>query len=115
MRTRVVAVVVACAAGLLAAPIAEAATTRSCGRIVNPYEGSRYEGTDIRRIRAVGVSCRNARRVARRAHRKAMGMTPPPSGVRRFRWRAWRVTGDLRGPYDRYVAARGTDRVRWRF
>ena len=110
-------------AGLLAAPAgtsaeapsAGAAAAKECGRIVNPYEGTRYEGVDIRRIRAVGVSCRGARRVARRAHRKALGITPPPSGIRRFSWNGWSVTGDLRGSTDRYVAARGAKRVRWLF
>jgi hypothetical protein len=53
--------------------------------------------------------------VARRAHRKALGITPPPSGVRRFTWRGWQVTGDLRGPTDRYLATRGARRIRWLF
>ena len=97
------------------APSAEAAAAKACGRIVNPYEGTRYEGVDLRRIRAVGVSCPGARRVARRAHRKALGITPPPSGIRRFTWNGWSVTGDLRGSTDRYVAARGAKRVRWLF
>jgi len=70
---------------------------------------------DIRRIRATAVSCPTARRVARRAHRKALGLTPPPSGIRRFIWNGWKVTGDLRGATDRYLAARGARRVRWVF
>ena len=104
-----------CALAGVGAPSAEAASTRSCGRVVNPYPNTRYEGEDLRRIRATGVPCRTARRVARGAHRKALGLTPPPSGVRRFTWRGWRVTGDLRGPSDRYVAKRGRERVRWVF
>jgi hypothetical protein len=104
-----------CALAGIGAPSAEAAQTRSCGRIANPYPDTRYEGVDLRAIRATGVSCRGARRVARRAHRKALGITPPPTGVRRFTWRGWRVTGDLRGSSDRYVAERGDRRVRWRF
>jgi hypothetical protein len=97
------------------APNANAAAAKSCGRVVNPYPGTRYEGVDLRRIRAVGVSCPGARRVARRAHRKALGITPPPSGVRRFTWHGWQVTGDLRGSSDRYLATRGSRRVRWLF
>jgi hypothetical protein len=100
------------AAGL---PSAVAAATRSCGSIANPYAGTRYEGVDLRRIRATGVSCRIARRVAKGAHRKALGLTPPTSGFRRFTWDGWRVTGDLRGSSDRYVATRGETRVRWLF
>jgi hypothetical protein len=99
----------------LGAPNVEAAPARACAPVVNPYPGTRYEGVDLRRIRATGVSCRGARRVARRAHRKALGITPPPSGVRRFTWRGWQVTGDLRGSSDRYVAKRDGKRVRWRF
>ena len=96
-------------------PTADGAATRSCKPVVNPYPNTRYDGVDLRRIRATGVSCRVARRVARRAHYKALGLTPPPSGIRRFDWRGWRVTGNLRGSSDRYVAARGAKRVRWRF
>jgi hypothetical protein len=106
---------VLCALAALGVPSVEAAQTRSCAPVVNPYPDTRYEGVDLRRIRATGVSCRGARRVARRAHRKALGITPPPTGVRRFTWRGWRVTGDLRGSSDRYVARRGDRRVRWRF
>jgi len=82
---------------------------------VNPYPDTRYEGADLRRIRATGVSCRRARKVVRGAHRKALGLTPPTSGVRRFKWHGWRVTGDLRPSSDRYVARHGGERVRWRF
>jgi hypothetical protein len=112
MRRATAVLLVFAAAGAIA-PAAEAA--KSCGRIANPYPDSRYEGVDIKRIRATGVTCRTARRVARRAHRKALGLTPPPSGVRQYRWRRWEVTGDLRGDNDRYVARRDGDRVRWRF
>lgn len=94
---------------------AEGASARSCSPVVNPYPGTRYEGVDLSRIRATGVTCRKARRVARRAHHKALGLTPPPSGVRQFMYHSWRVTGDLRGDSDRYVAVRGAKRVRWRF
>ena len=98
-----------------AAPVASGAPTKSCGRVVNPYPGTRYDGVDLRRIRATGVTCRRARQVARGAHRKALGMTPPTSGVRHFAWQGWKVTGDLRGDTDRYVAKRAAKRVSWRF
>ena len=101
--------------GAAVAGSAQEAAAKACGRIVNPYEGTRYEGADIRRIRTIGVSCRRARQVARGAHRKALGITPPPSGVRHFGWRGWRVTGDIRGASDRYLATRGEKRVRWLF
>ncbi len=104
-----------CVAAGLVTPAAEAAATRSCEPVRNPYPNSRYADADLTGIRATGVSCRTARRVARGAHRKALGTTPPPSGVRRLTWNGWRVTGDLRGSSDRYVATRGNDRVRWRF
>jgi hypothetical protein len=89
---------------------------RSCEPVRNPYPNSRYEDVDLTRIRTLGVSCRSARRVARRAHRKALGLGLPMAGpIRRFTWRSWNVTGDLRGDHDRYVARQGQRRVRWRF
>jgi hypothetical protein len=96
--------------------LSQAAAPRACKPVINPYEGTRYEGVDLRRIRATAVSCRTARRVARRAHRKALGLAPPASGIREFTWRRWSVTGDIRGASDRYLAkAPGGKRVRWRF
>ncbi len=62
----------------LSAPVAQAGAGRACKPIVNPYAGTRYDGSDLRRIRAVGLSCRTARRVVRGAHRKALGITPHP-------------------------------------
>ena len=97
------------------APAAEAASVRACKPIENPYAGTRYEGVDISKIRARGASCPGARRVARGAHRKAVGITPPPSGIRRFTWHGWRVTGNLRGDHDRYLATRAGRRIRWVF
>ena len=105
----------ACVLVLLATPTAEAATLKSCRPVVNPYAGTRYEGSNLHHIRALGVSCRTARKVARRAHRKALGMTPPADGVREYYWRRWYVVGDIRGQTDYYRASRGQDRVRWRF
>jgi hypothetical protein len=98
-----------------AAPVAKHASARACAPVVNPYPGTRYEGDDLRRIRATRVTCRGARRVARRAHRKALSLPPPLTGVRRFTWHGWRVTGDLRPSSDRYVAKKGRKRVSWRF
>ena len=101
---------------LLAAVVAPpAATARSCEPVENPYPNTRYADVDLTGIRAARVSCRRARRVAKGAHFKALGLTPPPSGVRRFTWRGWRVIGDLRGSSDRYLATKGAKRVRWRF
>jgi hypothetical protein len=97
----------------LAIPQAAAAT--ACEPVRNPYPGTRYEGVDLTRIRAVEVSCSWARTVARRAHRKALGMPLPADGIRRLRWRGWSVTGDLRPETDRYVARKADRRVRWRF
>jgi hypothetical protein len=59
-------------------------------------------------IVATAIICNTARRVARGAHRRVLGMTPPASGVRRFSWNGWQITGDLRGNSDRYVAKRGS-------
>jgi hypothetical protein len=33
---------------------------RSCNPVLNPYPGTRYDDSDLRRIRAVGVTCRGA-------------------------------------------------------
>lgn len=112
-RTR--AVIVVCLLAGAGATGAEAATTRACRPVANPYPDTRYEGVPLSHIHATGLSCRSARAVARGAHRKALGLTPPPSGIRKFTWNGWRVTGDLRGSSDSYVARRGTKRVRWRF
>ena len=96
-------------------PGAGAASYRSCEPVRNPYPHTRHAGVDLTHIRALRVSCATARRVARGAHRRALGMTPTVSGIRTFTWHGWRVRGDLRGAHDRYVARRDTRRVRWRF
>ena len=101
------------AALALAAPASAELT--SCEPVRNPYPDTRYEGIDLTGIRAAGVTCDVARRVARRAHRKALGLPVSEDGVRRFSWRAWRVIGDLSGAYDRYVARRDGAVVRWTF
>jgi hypothetical protein len=92
-----------------------AAQAKSCEPVRNPYPGTRYDGTDLSHIRSERASCRTARRVARKAHHKALRLPPPADGIRRFRWHGWRVRGDLRPDHDRYVARKGTRRVRWRF
>ena len=38
-----------------------------------------------------------------------------PEEIRTFTWNGWKVRGDLRPASDRYVATRGSRRVRWRF
>ena len=106
---------VAICATVALTPAPVAAKTRSCASVVNPYPNTRYEGVDLSHIRATGVSCRGARRVARGAHRKALGVPVPSSGIRRFTWHGWKVKGDLRGASDRYLAKKGTRRVTWRF
>jgi hypothetical protein len=106
---------IVCLAALAAAAVAPAATTRSCGAVRDPYPGTRYAGVDLSRITATGVSCRAARSVVRGAHRRALGITPAVSGIRTFTWNGWTVRGDLRAASDRYVATRGSTRVRWRF
>jgi hypothetical protein len=94
---------------------AGAAKTHACRPIHNPYPGTRYEGSDLYGIRATGVSCTTARKVVRNAHRKALGVTPSPTGIRHLTWHGWHVTGDLRPAHDKYVATRGSATVRWRF
>jgi hypothetical protein len=94
---------------------AGAATTRACAPVLNPYPNTRYSGVNLSHIRATGVSCTTARSVAKGAHRRALAMTPTPSGIRRFTWNGWHVTGDLKPASDVYVATRGTKRMRWRF
>jgi hypothetical protein len=101
----------ALAALLIAAP-ADAAT---CKPIRDPYPGTRYEGVDLKRIRTTGVGCETGRRVVRLAHRKGLGITPTPKGIRRYRWHGWRVVGNLRPVSDRYTARTGDRVVRWRF
>ena len=96
-------------------PATQAAATRSCGSVKNPYPGTRYADVDLTHVTARGVSCATARSVARGAHRKALGLTPPLSGIRTLTWQGWKVSGDLRPSHDRYVATKGSKRVRWRF
>ena len=110
--TALLAALAACA---IAPAAPQAATYASCKPVRDPYPHTRYAGVDLTRIRELHTTCTTARRVARRAHRKALRLTPPTSGVRHFTWNGWRVTGDLRPDKDRYIARKGERRVRWRF
>jgi len=112
---KAVLLILAIAATVVVAPmpVAQAGSYQHCGSISNPYPNTRYEGIPISNIRAQNVRCERARRVARGAHRKALRQ--PPSNEVRFRWRGWRVRGDLSGRHDHYVARRGDKRVRWTF
>lgn len=114
MRRTLLPILVVAATLAATAPGAAAASYRSCRPVRNPYPHTRYAGVDLTHIRALHVSCATARHVARRAERRALGMTPT-GPVRRFRWHGWRVRGDLRPAHDPYVARKGARRVRWRF
>ena len=98
---------------VLAAPATAAA--KRCEPVKNPYPGTRYDGVDLTHIRTNKASCRTARRVARRAHYKALGIPVANGPIRRFIWHGWRVKGDLRPDHDPYIARKGTRWVRWRF
>jgi hypothetical protein len=115
-QSRITLPLVAVFAVSMALPAGASAVYKPCARIVNPYAGSRYEGSDLYRIRAQDVSCRTARRVVRRGHRKALAAVPDSDGFVHVTYRRWSITGDLRGDHDRYVAkAAGDKRVRWLF
>jgi len=87
MRHRLALLAVGLCATLAAAvPATQAATTRSCGSVKNPYPGTRYAGVPLSHITATGVSCTTAKRVAKGAHKKALGLTPSASGIRSFSW-----------------------------
>ena len=68
-----------CALAGLGSPSAQAGSVRSCSPVLNPYPGTRFHDVDLRRIRARGLSCRSARRVARGAHRSALAGTTSAS------------------------------------
>jgi hypothetical protein len=105
----------AVALAIAAAAPAEAAF-KPCRPVVNIFDGTRYAGSDLYRIRAQGVSCRTARRVAFRSTRRGVASVPDPDGRVRVIYRNWRVIGDLRGDEDRYRAlAPGRKRIRWIF
>ena len=97
--------------GALAAPATAGAASCRPIRDLPEFDNSRYEGTDVIRIRSKGVGCRRARRVARGATLKGFEVG---ALVLSYRWRGWRVERDLRGDVDRYVARKGAARVSWR-
>ena len=58
------ATAVGLAAAIMAAFPAGAQAAENCGSVNNPYPNTRYEGEDLTRVLASGVSCRGARKVA---------------------------------------------------
>ena len=107
------------AAVALLGPVATAdAAIKRCkpARDVPALDGSRYEGSDIFRIRARGASCTTARRVAVRSTLKGMRLG---AFVLDYKWRRWSIRRDLMGPVDTYDAevpdASVEKHVGWRF
>jgi hypothetical protein len=97
-------------------PAPAGAAFKRCEPVRNVFGGTRYEGSDLYRIRAQGTSCKTARRVARRGTYKGVASTPDSTGHVRVRYRRWSVVGDLRGTADSYSArSEGQKRVRWIF
>lgn len=94
---------------------ATAARRASCKPVRNPYPGTRFDGIDLTHIKADGVACSKARRVAERAHKRGLGLIPSPNGTRTYRWNGWKVRANLRPARDRYVATRRHKKVRFRF
>lgn len=114
-RNRVALAGIVCSIALAGpSPVHADAALRACKPVLDPYPHTRYEGVDLTRIRTSAGSCETARRVARRAHRKALRITST-GRFRRFTWHGWSVTGDLRPDHDRYVARKDGREVRWRF
>jgi hypothetical protein len=113
MRRLVTAAFAAAALGATAAPTE--AVARSCRPVHNVFEAARYAASDLFRIRADGVSCRRARRLAHRATFKALGIPAATGPILRFRVDGWRVTDDLRGDTDRLRARSSGRLVTWRF
>jgi hypothetical protein len=115
MKSPIAASVVA-VASLAGLPTTAGADFRRCEPVRNVFEGTRYEGSDLYRIRAQGTSCKTARRVARRAIYKGVASTPDSTGHVRVTYRRWSIVGDLRGSADTYSArAAAQKRVRWIF
>lgn len=89
---------------------------KRCRPVLNIFDGSRYAGSDLHRIRAHRVSCATARRVARKGTYRGVAEVPGPNGRVVVNYRRWRVAGNLRGDEDRYEArADSPKRVRWIF
>ncbi len=100
--------VIVCIAACLAVPAAGSAA--KCDPVVNPYAGTRYDGIDLRRIRATNVTCGKARKVVRRGHRKAL-----LTFELKFKWHDWKIKSHLGGSVDKYRAKRGNARISWVF
>ena len=91
--------------------------TRSSGRARrcrDPYPDTRYAHVDLTRIKTTLESCSKARRVARKAHWKALKLQPV-GGRKTFIWNGWSVDGNIKPDHDRYVARKDGRQVRWRF
>ena len=99
------------------APMVEAeAGFKSCSPVRNIFEGSRYEGSDLYKIRAAKVSCRRARKIALKGTERAVAGAPDERGRVVVTYGAWTIYDDLRGDVDRFVAkAPGEKRIRWLF
>lgn len=110
-----------CAAMLLASGVASqgaggSTDYRACAPVRDVFQGTRYEGSDLYRVRTRGVSCRTARRVARNGTELAVAEVPDSAGRVVVSYRNWTVFDDLRRSVDRFVAkAKGGKRVRWLF
>ena len=100
----------------LGLPASAQADYKRCRPVINIFDGSRYEGSDLYRIRAQGVSCKTARRVANTGTYRSVAAVPGPNGRVVVSYRRWRVVGDLRGDSDHYQAqAYSQKRVTWIF
>lgn len=100
----------------LIAPATADAAVKRCRPVIDIFDGTRYAGSDLYRIRAQGVSCATARRVALRGTHRGVAGVPDPDGRVRVTYRRWTVVGDLRGDADHYRAlAPGRKRVTWIF
>jgi len=108
-----IVLLVSAVVALTAGGAQHAVADNQCKDVKNPYEGTRYDGVPLSDIEAKGITCPNARRVAKGAHRKGLKMCC--ESQIRYRWEGWRVEGDLRPASDRYVARRDGRKVSWRF
>jgi len=114
MKTAIMAAAAAAVLGTAAAPAPAAAATKACKPVYNVFDGTRYEGSDLYRIRAKGVSCRSARKLAWKATHKAQSFTPIHP-ILHFRVGSWHVSDDLRRAVDRLFARAGARTVSWRW
>ncbi len=99
---------------VLLVPGVAQAELRSCKAVKDPYPNTRYAQVDLTRIKTTLQSCSKARRVARKAHWKALKLQPV-GGRKVFIWNGWSVDGNVKPDHDRYVARKDGRQVRWRF